>query len=69
MEFEINDALSKPPRNCDVGNEEEQAERMERTFCSRQHGCGRCQWNSARYVDCALKWAQMPYEAKGEGEE
>ena len=63
-------ALSAPPRNCDVGTVEEQAERFH-AFCKSNKQCGdvysceRCQLNSIE--DCELAWAQMPYdEAKGE---
>ena len=58
-------ALSKPPRNCDVGTAEEQAERkME--FCYKQGGCSNCSFSkSATLTQCALAWAQMPYEEGG----
>lgn len=58
--------LSAPPRNCDVGTVEEQAERYEK-FCyahrSREKGCGDCPLLDGGPC-CELAWAQMPY---GEG--
>ena len=58
-------ALDKPPRQCDVGTAEEQAERkME--FCYKQGGCGNCSFNkSATLTQCAFAWAQTPYEEGG----
>lgn len=52
-------ALAAPPRNCDVGTAEEQAERFN-AFCDvelREH-CRNCRLCNA--VDCELAWAQMP---------
>ena len=58
-------ALSAPPRNCDIGTAEEQAERFDE-FCynhrSREKGCGDCPLLDGG--PCELAWAQMPY---GEG--
>ena len=42
----IEAALSWPPRNCDVGTAEEQAERMRRKFCAKQKRDG--------IIDCSL---------------
>ena len=61
-------ALSAPPRNCDVGTSEEQAERFH-SFCESNKQCGDvyscecCQLNSIE--DCELAWSQMPYEEGG----
>ena len=58
-------AIAAPPRNCDVGTAEEQAERFH-SFCESNKQCGDvyscecCQLNSIE--DCELAWAQMPYE-------
>ena len=56
-------ALSAPPRNCDIGTAEEQAERFDE-FCynhrSREKGCGDCPLLEGG--PCELAWAQMPYE-------
>lgn len=64
MAFEANEALSAPARQCDVGTPEEQSERMEKAVCSKHYGCVRCPLRKAKYSDCSLKWAQMPYEAQ-----
>lgn len=57
----VNAALSSPPRNCDVGTAEEQAERFDR-WCDRKSikdcwgvGCRKC----------IIAWSQMPYEEGG----
>ena len=66
-----NTALSAPPRNCDVGTAEEQAERM-RLYCNShgedESGCFRCE-KCPFLTDerCELAWAQMPYEAQEGG--
>lgn len=64
----IQKALAKPPRNCDVGDEEEQAQRID-AFCKShgidQNGCYRCEECPLLEIDrCELKWAQMPYESQ-----
>ena len=67
----IQEALSLPRRNCDVGTAEEQYDRF-LSFCKSHpinesgecEGCplfGRCR-------SCHLEWAQLPYE-KGENDE
>ena len=66
--FDITDAaLAKPPRNCDVGTPEEQAERYE-NLCD-SHTCGSiCSGSCCPLYDydCSpFAWAQMPYEARG----
>ena len=57
-------ALAAPPRECDVGTAEEQAERFQKFCLSRTqpwHGCdGTCPVLMSE--KCALNWAQMPYE-------
>ena len=59
-------AISAPPRNCDIGTGNEQAERFDE-FCynhrSREKGCGDCPLLGGGPC-CELAWAQMPY---GEG--
>lgn len=62
-------ALAAPPRNCDVGTAEEQAERM-RLYCNShgedESGCFRCDKCPLLTVEmCELAWAQMPYEEGG----
>ena len=58
-------ALSAPPRNCDVGTAEEQAQRID-AFCKShgtdKNGYYRCEECPLLKIDrCELKWAQMPY--------
>lgn len=64
-------ALSVPPRNCDVGTAEEQAERFYsfckkfqsdiQGMCSSRCPCKEC----CDMCHCLIKWAQMPYEEGG----
>lgn len=66
------EALSSPPRNCDVGTAEEQTHRM-LLYCKShgvdESGCFRCDKCPFLTVErCELAWAQMPYEAQeGDG--
>ena len=57
-------ALAAPPRNCDVGTDEEQSRRYEE-LCDR-HTCGsRCSASGCPMYehDCSpFAWGQMPYE-------
>ena len=69
------EALSAPPRNCDVGTAEAQTERFMK-FCEAhkpdehqftENGellCPStgCELIACNYGQCALAWAQMPYE-------
>ena len=58
----IEDALSAPPRNCDVGKPEEQAERFQ-WFCdTRPCDCCTLKNKVNETLDCAIHWAQMPYK-------
>ena len=71
--------LSDPPRNCDIGTAEEQKKRFMK-FCEAhkpdehqftEHGellCPStgCELIACNYGQCALVWAQMPYEEGGE---
>ena len=60
-------ALAVPPRNCDVGTDEEQSRRYEE-LCDR-HTCGsRCSASGCPMYehDCSpFAWGQMPYEEGG----
>ena len=60
-------ALAAPPRNCDVGTDEEQSRRYEE-LCDR-HTCGsRCSASGCPMYehDCSpFAWGQMPYEEGG----
>lgn len=65
-----NAALAEPLRNCEVGTAEEQAERFN-DYCHKQgNRCcvGRCKESCPVFrgykVDCAIVWAQMPYESE-----
>ena len=67
-------ALAEPPRECDVGTAEEQAQRFN-DYCKKQgDGCcigkgkGACPIFKGYGVDCGIVWAQMPYEEGGEAE-
>ena len=72
------DGMSEiPPRNCDVGNAEEQTQRYRR-FCTDHKylgadhsymcigfGKGRCPFFSSRTKSqCEFAWAQSPYESE-----
>lgn len=57
------EALSAPPRNCDVGTAEEQSERYH-VFCDSNE-CTSCPCKFTVRTYCALIWAQMPYEEGG----
>ena len=69
---EIRQALSAPPRNCDVGTAEEQVARYH-AFCAKMmkqnnHCCGPCpchEFINGEAQSCTLLWAQMPYEEGG----
>ena len=63
------EVLNKPPRNCDVGNAEEQAMRFEH-YCSATRTMERCCLDCP-LVDCPwceFAWAQTPYDAEEKGE-
>ena len=53
--------IGRPLRNCDVGTAEEQAKRFF-AFCD-SNKCPSCPCIDTPKTDCALIWAQMPYEA------
>jgi hypothetical protein len=60
----ITNMLEKfPPRNCDVGTEQEQHKRFV-TFCNAHIDCVDCPikayWTKA--LSCGILWGQMPYE-------
>lgn len=60
-------ALAAPPRNCDVGTEGEQDERLN-YYCLKYIGdsCSRCPLSTRK--ECVVAWMQMPYE-EGENHE
>ena len=68
----ITDALAAPPRNCDVGNPEEQAERFTKVCVANSKNGVRglcsetCPFSRDYQGECALAWAQMPF-APAEG--
>lgn len=54
-------ALSEPLKNCEVGTAEEQKQRFD-VFCSRGN-CDNCPFvEEGLWSNCAIRWAQMPYE-------
>ena len=55
------DALSAPPRNCDVGTPEDQHNRFMR-FCDSK-SMGYCWGRGCR--KCMAQWGQLPYEEGG----
>ena len=59
-------ALSAPPRNCDVGNAEEQHARFY-SFCDKIEECKECPlWRGGGLTSkCCTHWAQLPYEEGG----
>ena len=69
----IMDALSSPPRNCDVGTADEQAQRYDK-FCEGTD-CVKCPVHALWHhyfdicknhkVSCGLIWEQMPYTKGG----
>ena len=65
----VNRALSKPPRNCDIGTPEEQAERFA-DFCEART-CAECPANPKLWnyeVPCSfIWWNKLPYDAVAEG--
>lgn len=60
----IRNAISTPPRNCDVGTAEEQWRRW-RIFCDST-SCNSCPCQSEYEPSavCFCRWAQMPYESE-----
>ena len=70
----VDAALAEPLRNCEVGTEEEQAERFYsfckkfqsgiQGMCSSECPCKEC----CDMCHCLIKWSQMPYE-KGKTDE
>ena len=67
----IDFALAAPPRTCDVGTAEQQAERFT-DFCRKQgekcaigRGKGECPIFKGYKYDCGVLWSQMPYEEGG----
>ena len=74
MQDVINTALAEPPRNCEVGSVENQAERF-CNFCAEHSNTktGVCDPGCPCFacVDlcyCLCKWGQLPYNTKGEGD-
>lgn len=59
--------LKVPPRNCDIGDKDEQSARF-LEFCNSHKSCQECFGNETLgiRIRCFPKWSQMPYE---QGEE
>lgn len=65
MRSQVDAALAEPPRNCDVGTAEEQAERY-MNFCHNYPKCTGCPCvGRMLYHQCEFAWAQLPYERGG----
>lgn len=60
----IEEALSAPPRNCDVGTAEEQGER-----CLAEFDQWRRKGDGKKLITAIMTWAQMPYTAEEGGAE
>lgn len=64
------DAISAPPRNCDVGTAEEQAKKWYWRYC-QGHTCHTCPLGPRKWSEtdkatlCFSEWLQMPYEEGG----
>ena len=56
-------ALSKPPRQCDIGTAEEQVARFKTEMCDTMPQCR--PWDEC-CLKCLAKWEQKTYKAKGE---
>ena len=56
---EIDSALDKPPRQCDVGTPEEKYRRWVHFCEQRLHSCHNCECKSP--VGCTFKFGDMPY--------
>lgn len=62
MVKDCSEALAKPPRNCDVGTEQEQARRFLK-YCVKQDCEKACPFRDCKNsYECAFAWAQMTYE-------
>ena len=57
-------ALAEPVKNCEVGTAKEQAARFFALCDSNK--CSSCPCRFIKKTDCALIWAQMPYEEGGD---
>ena len=61
------EALSAPPRNCDLGTTKEQSARFD-AHCRKHMGCLTCplrEKDGGVPKHCELAWAQMPYDEGG----
>lgn len=70
VRWHVKCALSRAPRNCDVGTAAEQADRFKR-FCDAHQCQGyydhpKCPFDIDK---CEFEWGQMPYNAQGGGDE
>ena len=64
------DALSAPPRQCDVGSASEKTKRFSDFCAAHSHTdlprCAGCPLeNTPSDTGCSFAWEQMPYEADG----
>ena len=61
------EALSAPPRNCDLGTTKEQSARFD-AHCRKHMGCLTCplrEKDGGVPKHCEFAWAQMPYDEGG----
>lgn len=65
----VSAALAAPPRNCDVGTADEQAQRFYWECHSYKRQPDECEASCPMIMslNCALTWAQMPYKPTTEG--
>lgn len=74
MVKEISEALSEPPRQCDVGTAEEQEERFTKVCTANSRDGVRglcsatCPFSRDYQSECALAWGQTPYAEEQRGE-
>lgn len=59
----IEAALAEPVKNCEVGTAKEQSARFFALCDSNK--CSSCPCRFTKKTDCALIWAQLPYEEGG----
>lgn len=64
----VQEAVSEPLRNYEVGTPEEQLGRHV-TFCASQNSCEECPLGKFNVSDCIFRWFHMPYSEGGTNEQ